>query len=284
MNNLKTKIFLDSGDLAETRQALELLGFLDGQTTNPSLVAKNPEVAADLAGGRKFGKEELLGFYKTLVVELSRLIPNGSVSIEVYADESTTAEQMMAEGKEMFSWIDNAHIKLPITKAGLKAAAQLVKEGVRVNMTLCFSQEQAAAVHTATLGAKPGQVFVSPFIGRLDDQGLNGLDLIKNIIMMYQAAESPVRVLAASLRHLDHLLCSLSLGADIITSPFKVIKQWQAAGFKLPANDYQYSPDLKAMDYLRLDLTKDWSEFNIRHDLTDIGLQKFAADWNSLLN
>src|SRR3989339_1155568 len=284
MDNLKTKIFLDSGDLAETRQTLELLGFLDGQTTNPSLVAKNPQVAADLAKGKKFSREELLGFYQKLVKELARLIPDGSISIEVYADAKTTAAEMAAQGRAMFAWINNAHIKLPITAAGLTAANQLVKEGVRVNLTLCFSQEQAAAVHAATLGARAGQAFVSPFIGRLDDKGLNGMALVKNIVKMYQSVESGVQVLAASLRHLDHLLCSLSLGADIITSPFKVIKQWQEAGLKLPDGDNQYTPALKAIDYLQLDLNKNWNEFNIRHDLTDAGLQKFAEDWNSLLN
>src|SRR3989344_4842731 len=102
------------------------------------------------------------------------------------------------QGKEMFSWIPNAHVKYPTTKAGLEAAHRSIQEGMRVNMTLVFTQEQAAAVYAATKGAKRGDVFVSPFIGRLDDRGENGMDLIKNIIKMYRGGDGHVLILGAS--------------------------------------------------------------------------------------
>ncbi len=133
-----------------------MLGFLDGQTTNPSLIAKNPETA-----GTKFSREEILEFYKKVVQDISELIPQGSVSIEVYADPLTSSVQMFLEGKIFFTWIPNAHIKYPTTFEGLKAAEMSVKEGMRVNMTLCFSQEQAAAVYSATKGAKEDKYLYS---------------------------------------------------------------------------------------------------------------------------
>ena len=138
---LKTKIFLDSGDPRETREALSILGFLDGQTTNPSLIAKNPNAA-----GKKFAAAEVLNFYRGVVQEVSSLIPQGSVSIEVYADAATPAEEMLDQATQFFKWIPNAHIKFPTTAEGLKAAELAVADGMRVNMTLVFSQQQAAAV------------------------------------------------------------------------------------------------------------------------------------------
>lgn len=117
--NLKTKIFLDSGDPQETRDILALLGFLDGQTTNPTLISKNPQAKSQLESGKKFTKQEIYDFYKSVVTEIAALIPNGSVSIEVYADQSTTPEQMIKEGRQMFSWIPNAYNKLPIIDTGL---------------------------------------------------------------------------------------------------------------------------------------------------------------------
>ena len=115
-SNLKTRIFLDSGDPQETREALELLGFLDGQTTNPSLIANNPQTA-----GKKFSKNEILDFYKKVVQEISGLIPAGSVSVEVYADPSTTATEMIEQGKAFNEWIPNAHIKYPLFYSGLSS-------------------------------------------------------------------------------------------------------------------------------------------------------------------
>ena len=277
--NLKTKIFLDSGDPDETKELIKELGFLDGQTTNPSLISKNPDTA-----GKKFSKEELLKFYKDVVQEISGLISEGSVSVEVYADKNTTAEEMFEQGKEMFSWIPNAHIKFPTTAPGLQAAERAIKEGMRVNMTLCFTQEQAAAVYAATKGAQRGDVFVSPFIGRLDDKGENGMDVIKNILNMYKQGDSHVEVLCASVRNLEHLLHALQLGSDIITAPAKILREWAEKGVQFPGDDFYYRKDeLKEILYKEIDLEKDWREFDIHHDLTDKGIERFAQDWNDLI-
>jgi transaldolase len=277
--NLKTKIFLDSGDPAETKQAINLLGFLDGQTTNPSLIAKNPATA-----GKKFSNQELLDFYRGVVKEVSSLIPEGSVSIEVYADAQTPAEQMLEQGRQFFKWIPNAHIKYPTTTEGLKAAEISVKEGIRVNMTLVFSQEQAAAVYVTSLDAKKGDVFLSPFVGRLDDRGENGMDFIGNTIKMYGAGDGHVEVLVASVRSMDHFMKSIELGADIITAPLKILKQWAEAGMPVTSSKLQVtSGKLKPIPYQEINLTKPWQEYNIQHDLTDKGIEKFAADWNNLI-
>ncbi|HAM52130.1 MAG TPA: transaldolase [Nitrospiraceae bacterium] len=282
--NLKTKLFLDGGDPHETKEIIDLLGFLDGQTTNPTLISKNPNARKRLEQGDKFSREEIFNFYHFVVREISGLIPQGSISVEVYADASTSAEQMMKQGREMFSWIPNAHIKFPTATEGLKAAQQAVKEGLRVNMTLCFSQEQAAAVYAATLGAKRGNVYVSPFIGRLDDRGENGMDLIANILCMYRKGNAHVEVLTASVRSLDHLFYALKLGSDIITAPFAILKEWGQKGLPMPRNDYVYhGGNLKAIPYKNIDLTKKWTDYDIHHELTDKGMEKFSQDWNALL-
>ncbi|MCH8048914.1 transaldolase [Patescibacteria group bacterium] len=277
--NLKTKIFLDSGDPDETKEILNKLGFLDGQTTNPSLISKNPDTV-----GKKFSREELLKFYKGVVQEVSGLLPEGSVSVEVYADENTTAEKMFEQGKEMFSWIPNAHIKFPTTAAGLEAAERAIKEGMRVNMTLCFTQEQAAGVYAATKGAKKGDVFVSPFVGRLDDKAENGMELIKNILTMYNDGDGHVEVLTASVRSLEHFLYALQLESDIVTSPSNILAEWAEKRTEVPKDDFVYEKnDLQEISYKELDLEKDWREFDIHHDLTDKGIERFAQDWNNLI-
>jgi transaldolase len=281
---LKTKIFLDGGDPGETREAMRLLGFLDGQTTNPTLISQNPEARKRIEKGEKFSTDEILTFYRGVVKEISGLIPQGSVSVEVYADASTKAEDMLKQGKEMFSWIPNAHIKFPTSSEGLKAAQQAIKEGLRVNMTLCFQQEQAAAVYAATRGAKKGDVFVSPFIGRLDDKGENGMNLIANILKMYGKGDGHVEVLTASVRNIDHHLYALRLGSDIITSPFRILKEWAVGKLRVPGDEYNYSAgNLKTIPYRDIVLTKNWQEYDIRHELTDKGMARFSADWNSLI-
>jgi transaldolase len=282
--NLKTKIFLDGGDPGETKETIKILGFLDGQTTNPTLISKNPEARDRLERGDKFGREEIYSFYQEVVKEASSLIPGGSISIEVYADLSTKAEQMLGQGKEMFAWIPNAHIKYPSSGEGFKAAEMAVSEGLRVNMTLCFSQEQAAAVYAATSGAQKGDVFVSPFIGRLDDKGGNGMDLISNILKMYRKGDRHVEVLTASVRSYDHMLYALQLGSDIITAPFKILKEWGEKGLPVPGDDYKYSVDnLKEISFEEIDLEKKWREYDISHDLTVKGMERFSEDWNSLI-
>jgi len=282
--DLRSKIFLDGGDPGETREAIKFLGFLDGQTTNPTLISKNPVARQRLEKGEKFSAEEILDFYQSVVKEISGLIPRGSISVEVYADLATPAEKMLKHGKEIFSWIPNAHIKFPTSGEGLKAAERARKDGLRINMTLCFKQEQAAAVYAATQGSKKGDVFVSPFIGRLDDRGENGMDLIFNILRMYQKGDGHVEVLTASVRNIDHLLYAIKLGSDIITSPFKVLKEWADSGMRMPGDEYRYNADnLKPITYREIDLGKKWDEYDISHDFTDKGMEKFSSDWNALV-
>jgi transaldolase len=282
--NLKTKLFLDGGNADETRTIIKRLGFLDGQTTNPTLISKNPAARKRLEQGARFSEDEIYDFYRGVVTTISGLIPNGSVSVEVYADAETPAEDMINQGREMNSWIPNAHIKFPTSREGLKAAEQAVKEGLRVNMTLCFSQEQAAAVYAATRGAKRGQVYVSPFIGRLDDRGENGMDVIANILCMYQKGDGHVEVLTASVRNIDHLLYALKLGSDIITVPFEVLTGWEERGMLVPGEDYRYdAKQLRPIPYKDIDLSKKWEDYDVRHALTDKGMERFSADWNALI-
>ncbi len=281
---LKTRIFLDGGNPDETARAIKVFGFLDGQTTNPTLISKNPGVRERLEQGTRFSAGEIVGYYRDVVKKISAMIPEGSISVEVYADRATKAETMLEQGKEMFGWIPNAHIKFPTSAEGLKAASLAISQGLRVNMTLCFSQAQAAAVYAATRGARKGQVFVSPFIGRLDDRGENGMDLIGNIIRMYAKGDGHVEVLTASVRKVDHLLYAIKLDSDIITSPFGVLEEWGKKGLSLPGPDYRYDPgSLRPIPYEEIDLTKDWREYDIRHDLTDKGMERFSQDWNSLI-
>ncbi len=283
-DKLKTRIFLDGGNADETKEIIKLLGFLDGQTTNPTLIAKNPEAQKRLAQGRKFSIQEIYDFYHGVVTTVSGLLPQGSVSIEVYSDETTSAEEMVKQGKAMNSWIPNAHIKFPTTHEGLKAAEQAARDGVRVNMTLCFTQEQAAAVYAATRGAARGQIYVSPFVGRLDDRGEDGMDVIANIIKMYRRGDGHVAVLTASVRTLDHLLYALKLGSDIITAPYGILKAWGGQGMPMPGEEYRYHPKfLKPILYRDIDLGGKWEDFDIRHELTDKGINRFSADWNALI-
>jgi transaldolase len=282
--NLKTRIFLDGGNPDETREIIDLLGFLDGQTTNPTLISKNPEAKKRLEKGEKFSEREILDFYRGVVATISGLVPEGSISVEVSADTATTADSMLRQGREMFSWIPNGRIKFPSSREGLKAAERAVKEGLRINMTLCFSQEQAAAVYAATRGAAKGQVYVSPFIGRLDDRGENGMDVIANILCMYAKGDGHVEVLTASVRSLDHLLYALALGSDIVTAPYDILKAWGERGMPVPGSDYRYdAKTLTPIPYREIDLGKRWEEYDIRHDLTDKGMGKFSADWNALI-
>src|SRR5262249_4897169 len=152
----------------------------------------------------------------------------------------------------------NAYIKYPCTHEGLRAA-QMSVQNTRVNMTLCFSQEQAAAVYAATKESKE-PVYVSPFVGRLDDRGEDGMDLVRNIKKMYEHSDRHVYVLAASIRTVSHLLCSFVLGAELATVPAKVLEEWAATGFPMPDQDFMYrrldasGKRLKEIPYKALDL------------------------------
>jgi transaldolase len=287
-DRLTTKILVDGGDPEETRRMKSLLGFVDGQTTNPSLIAKNPEVQHRIVSGQKFSLEEQQREYERIVQQISPLVGDGGVSIEVFANLNTTSEQMLAQGQEMFSWIPNAYIKYPCTHEGLRAAQMSVSQGIRVNITLCFSQEQAAGVYAATKTTN-APAYVSPFIGRLDDRGENGMDLIKNIQRMYQAGDAHVHVLAASIRSVDQLLACFALGVELVTVPTKVLEAWAAKGFPMPDHDFAYKGvdaagnALRPIPYRNINLNQPLEAFDLGHDLTKKGIDKFVEDFESTI-
>ena len=190
------KFFIDTGDVGEVREAASM-GLVDGVTTNPSLIAKS---------GRK---------YKDVVVEICELV-NGPISAEVL---ETTYDAMMAEAREWHKLHKNIVVKLPLIPEGLKAVRTCTQEGIRTNVTLCFSPNQAL------LAAKAGANYISPFIGRLDDISETGMELIEKIVTIYENYEYPTEVLVASVRNPTHVVDAALLGADICTIPFSVMLQ-----------------------------------------------------------
>ncbi|WP_319772350.1 fructose-6-phosphate aldolase [Breoghania sp.] len=209
------KFFVDTADVAEIRELAEI-GLLDGVTTNPSLIMK---------AGRPF---------KEVIAEICEMV-DGPVSAEVTATE---ADKMIEEGRLLAKIADNVAIKLPLTLDGLKACRVLTGEGHMVNVTLCFSANQAL------LAAKAGATFVSPFIGRLDDLGVDGMELIREIRAIYDNYENlDTEILAASIRSADHVKQAALIGADVATIPPAVLKGLA------------------------------------KHMLTDKGLEQFLADW-----
>lgn len=211
------KFFLDTANLNELRAGADM-GIVDGVTTNPSLVAKE---------GTDF---------KTLVGKICEIIP-GPVSAEVV---SVKAPEMLAEARELAKIADNVVIKLPTIPEGVKALRQCVEEGMKVNMTLIFSPLQALIV------AKAGATYCSPFLGRLDDIGHDGMGLIEEIRTIYDNYGFKTEILAASLRHPLHVVQAAKIGADVGTMPYSVFT--------------------KLLD----------------HPLTDVGLARFLADWEKL--
>ena len=211
------KFFLDTANLNEIREAAAL-GILDGITTNPSLIAKE---------GKPF---------KATILEICKIV-QGPVSAEVIA---TDAGSMCKEAQDYASWDKHVVVKLPTTREGLKACKCLSEQGIKVNMTLCFSANQALLV------AKAGGTYVSPFLGRLDDIGHVGMDLIKQIVQIYKNYDFKTQVLAASLRHPLHVIDCALAGAHVATMPAKVLDQM------------------------------------FKHPLTDIGLTNFLKDWEKL--
>jgi transaldolase len=192
------KIFLDTADLGEIRRAAEA-NLIDGITTNPSLVAK-------VGKGRD---------PKEIYLEICQAV-DGPVSLEVVALEK---DAMLAEGRKLAAIHENAVVKVPLTEDGLKACRALVSEGMRVNVTLCFSVSQAL------LAAKAGATYISPFVGRIDDISGEGMQLIQQIRQVYDNYDFDTQILAASLRHPVHVVESMMLGADCCTLPPKVL--WQ---------------------------------------------------------
>jgi len=211
------KFFIDTANIDEIKKANEL-GMVDGVTTNPSLVAKE---------GREF---------KGLIKEICDIV-DGPVSAEVVSME---AQGMVRESKELAELADNIVVKIPLIEEGLKATKILALEGIKINVTLCFSPLQAL------MAAKAGAAYISPFVGRLDDIGHTGMELVEQIIAIYNSYGFETEVIVASIRNPIHVLDAALMGADISTIPYKVIQQL------------------------------------IKHPLTDIGLEKFLADWKTL--
>lgn len=283
---LPSKIFIDGGDPQETRQAdamLKKAGYhgLDGQTTNPTLIAKN---FAAKNGGKKVSMEDAIAEYKRIVTEMGNIITKGGISIQVIGDPAALSTQdMLSQARDRITWIPNGVIKFPCTKEGLAAVEVFCQEGP-VNITLNFSQEQAAAVYAATT-THNYDVFVSPFVGRLDDKGENGMDVIVNELEMFNAlGDSHVQVLTASVRNIKHLLYALFLKSPVITTPFKVFKEWADDGFTLPKDDFLYDvPGLADIPYKELTLDKHWTEYDLSHPLTEAGVSRFWEDWKSIV-
>lgn len=190
------RFFIDTADIEEIRQA-NLRGWVDGVTTNPSLIAKT---------GKPFFE---------VIKEICKEI-DGPVSAEVIGLE---VDQMLKEGREIAKIADNVVVKVPLTENGMIAVKKFTAEGIKTNVTLCFSVMQAL------LAAKAGATMVSPFVGRLDDIGSNGMELIADIVQMYQNYDFSTDVLVASVRNPIHIQQSALLGADIATIPFKVMQQ-----------------------------------------------------------
>lgn len=208
------EFFLDTADLNELRTGVEW-GMVDGATTNPSLVAKQ-------------GKR-----YLDAVKEVAELVP-GPVSGEVLATDYKT---ILEQAHKLAALAKNVVVKVPLTPDGLRACRTLRGEGTKVNVTLCFSAAQAL------LAAKAGATYISPFVGRLDDVGQDGMHLIEEVVTIYRAYDFETKVLVASVRHPIHVVTSAQMGADVATMPFKVLEQLY------------------------------------KHPLTDIGLDKFISDW-----
>ncbi|MDT5060117.1 MAG: transaldolase [Acidobacteriota bacterium] len=210
------KFFIDTANLKEIREASEL-GVIDGVTTNPSLIAKEGNVD-----------------FKQHIAAICEIV-EGAVSAEV---TSLDLEGMLSEGREYARIAPNVVVKCPLTSDGLKATKRLTDEGIKVNVTLCFSAAQAI------LAAKAGAAYISPFLGRLDDIGQNGLGLLAEIIEIYNNYNWRTEVLAASMRHPIHVVEAARMGAHVATLPFKVIEQL------------------------------------LKHPLTDKGLEQFLLDWH----
>ncbi len=212
------KFFIDTANLKEIREA-HAMGVLDGVTTNPSLCAKE-------------GISDFEGF----IAEICRTV-EGDISAEVVA---TDYEGILKEGRELAKIADNVVIKVPLIKEGIKAIKTFSEEGIKTNCTLCFSPTQAL------IAAKAGATYISPFVGRVDDISTNGMQLIAEIVQIYQNYGYKTEVLVASIRHPMHVVEAAQMGADVATMPFAVIDKL------------------------------------VKHPLTDIGLEKFLSDWNKL--
>lgn len=213
------RLFLDTANIEHIRHGVKL-GVISGVTTNPSLVSRE-------------GKRD----YKELVQEICRIVP-GPVSTEVLSQD---AKGMIEEARKITTWADNIAVKIPASLAGVEATAQLAKEDIKVNFTLCFSLNQAL------LSAIAGAAFISPFVGRLDDIGEDGMALVSDIVNMLEIYGLGAQVIAASIRHPQHCVTAAKVGAHIATVPYQVLMQMT------------------------------------RHPLTDIGISRFLEDWQKVM-
>lgn len=293
---LSTKIFLDSGDPGETREADRLLSKaglpgIEGQTTNPSLIVKYFGISVSHEGGDghpklhtadKVSSTDGLAAYCKVVTAMAK-VTQGPISIQVIAEESSSVEELLTQARDRITWIPNGVIKFPCTENGLAAAEVFCQEGP-VNITLVFSQEQAAAVYSATR-AHNYDVYVSPFVGRIDDRGEKGMDVVANILEMYRKfGDGHVKVLTASIRTIEHLLYALWLKSDCVTVPMKILKEWVEKKCSVPPSDYFYdAPGLLEIPYQELSLENDWKTYDISHELTHTGVAKFWEDWKSVV-
>ncbi len=285
------KFFVDSCDPADTQRAVNLLGIVHGQTTNPTLLTKNPEIQRYLSQGKKLKTSELLKMYKEAIQAIASYT-DGALSVEVYADWNTSAQDMLKQAEEMRNWSNNVYIKFPTIPEGLKAASEFTRTGGHVNMTLVFDQPQAAAVYSATRLTQ-GTAFVSPFVGRWDDRGYYGLDIIRNIRQMYDEFDtvkkvSPchVEILAASIRTLDQMHGAIALGADIITAPLSALQAWVEAGSDRSPAEPPRPTNLQPIEYQELNCEEDYSLYSIdrsENGLLYQGLAKFVKDWQSVV-
>jgi transaldolase len=303
-----TKFVLDSGDPKEYRdialKARESGSELWGGTTNPTLIAKQ--------AGKKVSREDAQKLQKDLIFQILEIVP-GAVSAEVYADETTTGEHMADEGREIASWHKHVVVKLPTTQEGLKARTILRREHIPVNNTLVFSQEQIFAIclHELIMQQEVGPMtdlwppFISPFIGRLDDTGLDGCMLVehgmklkKTFRLNLPVSDLPIWMLAASIRNIEHLRRSIMAGSELITAPAKMYDEWFALSpeeqgrvsgqlshstFKpiplwTPSDTLYNTTSIDAFDTLIAQ-----NKLDITHELTEKGLKKFAEDWQAIL-
>ena len=280
-NNFSTKFFLDSADPNETRQLLTILKNLSGQTTNPSLVVKNPKIK-DFYEKNKIDNQKLFELYKEAIVEILEINPNLDVSVEVYADQKTSFQEILSQAKEIQAWNlgKNIRVKFQSTPNGIEAAIEYLKHNGKINMTLIFNQFQAAAIQKASENLQTkDNIVISPFIGRLDDIQENGIDLIKNIQKMYKKSNSKIQILAASVRSERHLIECLNLKVDIITAGLESLKTIS----NLDLNQKFQTPELKEIPYQKIDFNKTWQQIYKNDKLTEAGLIKFADDWNAVL-
>lgn len=298
-----TKFLLDSGDPQEYKEIAQLAkekgSGLWGSTTNPSLIAK--KIASS---GKKLTPKDAFALQKEIILEIVEIVP-GAVSGEVYSTQTTTASDMAEQGREIASWHPRVVVKLPTTLEGFKAREILRKEGISINNTLVFSQQQVYAICLQEMllqkeGAKQGTwpVFISPFLGRLDDKGEDGIGLLDDVLRIKNTYFNPDLswMLAASIRNSYHLKKTLESNSELTTVPAKVLREWfsltdeQKEALTQPTPDLvkilSWTPpeELKNIQNLE-DFTKAITDgtLDITHPLTKAGIDKFVADWNTIL-